>query len=74
VGLVYLFVWWQGYGMTKAGPVSCQVFGIAKTPFPVKSGSCRTVVCNTEVKIVDNETGLSLTYNQTGEICICRPQ
>ncbi|CAM6017935.1 unnamed protein product, partial [Sphagnum balticum] len=64
----------QGYGMTEAGPVLAMCLAFAKAPFPVKSGSCGTVVRNSEVKIVDNETGLSLTYNQPGEICIRGPQ
>ncbi len=60
--------------MTEAGPVLAMCLAFAKAPFPVKSGSCGTVVRNSEVKIVDNETGLSLTYNQPGEICIRGPQ
>jgi 4-coumarate--CoA ligase len=64
----------QGYGMTEAGPVLAMCLAFAKTPFPVKPGSCGTVVRNAEVKIVDNDTGLSLTYNQPGEICIRGPQ
>lgn len=46
----------------------------AKTPFSVKPGSCGTVVRNAEVKIIDTETGMSLPYNQPGEICIRGPQ
>jgi len=60
--------------MTEAGPVLAMCLAFAKTPFPVKPGSCGTVVRNAEVKIVDNDTGLSLTYNQPGEICIRGPQ
>jgi acyl-CoA synthetase (AMP-forming)/AMP-acid ligase II len=60
--------------MTEAGPVLAMSLAFAKMPFPVKSGSCGTVVRNSEVKIVDNDTGLSLTYNQPGEICIRGPQ
>jgi acyl-CoA synthetase (AMP-forming)/AMP-acid ligase II len=40
----------------------------------VKAGSCGTVVRNAEVKIIDTETGVSLPYNQPGEICIRGPQ
>jgi 4-coumarate--CoA ligase len=65
---------WQGYGMTEAGPVLAMCLAFAKTPFPVKPGSCGTVVRNAEVKIVDTETGMSLPYNQPGEICIRGPQ
>jgi 4-coumarate--CoA ligase len=64
----------QGYGMTEAGPVLAMSLAFAKTPFPVKPGSCGTVVRNAEVKIVDTETGMSLPYNQPGEICIRGPQ
>lgn len=65
---------WQGYGMTEAGPVLAMCLAFAKTPFPVKPGSCGTVVRNAEVKIVDIETGMSLPHNQPGEICIRGPQ
>nr|WAB23844.1 4-coumarate:CoA ligase 2 [Syntrichia caninervis] len=64
----------QGYGMTEAGPVLAQTLSMCKTPFAVKPGSCGTVVRNAEVKIVDIETGVSLPYNQPGEICIRGPQ
>ncbi|KAG0558011.1 hypothetical protein KC19_11G172700 [Ceratodon purpureus] len=64
----------QGYGMTEAGPVLAQTLSMCKTPFPVKAGSCGTVVRNAEVKIIDTETGVSLPYNQPGEICIRGPQ
>lgn len=60
----------QGYGMTEAGPVLSMCLAFAKEPFDVKSGSCGTVVRNAELKIVDPETGLSLPWNQPGEICI----
>ncbi|CAN6461045.1 unnamed protein product [Victoria cruziana] len=60
----------QGYGMTEAGPVLSMCLGFAKQPFPTKSGSCGTVVRNAELKIINPETGVSLTRNQPGEICI----
>lgn len=60
--------------MTEAGPVLAMCLAFAKTPFSVKPGSCGTVVRNAEVKIVDTETGMSLPYNQPGEICIRGPQ
>ncbi|XP_038698168.1 4-coumarate--CoA ligase 2-like [Tripterygium wilfordii] len=60
----------QGYGMTEAGPVLSMSLGFAKQPFPTKSGSCGTVVRNAELKVIDPETGCSLNYNQSGEICI----
>nr|CAP09676.1 cinnamyl alcohol dehydrogenase [Arabidopsis lyrata] len=60
----------QGYGMTEAGPVLAMSLGFAKEPFPVKSGACGTVVRNSEMKILDPDTGDSLPRNKSGEICI----
>ena len=56
--------------MTEAGPVLSMCLSFAKHPTPVKPGSCGTVVRNAEMKIVDTDSGASLTYNQSGEICI----
>ena len=56
--------------MTEAGPVISMCLSFAKHPTPVKPASCGTVVRNAEMKIVDTESGASLTYNQPGEICI----
>uniref|UniRef100_A0A0C9RII4 4-coumarate--CoA ligase n=1 Tax=Wollemia nobilis TaxID=56998 RepID=A0A0C9RII4_9CONI len=64
----------QGYGMTEAGPVLAMNLTFAKEPFPVKSGSCGTVVRNAQIKILDTETGVSLPHNQAGEICIRGPE
>lgn len=64
----------QGYGMTEAGPVLSMCLAFAKNPTPTKSGSCGTVVRNAELKVVDPETGFSLSHNQRGEICIRGPQ
>eukprot|EP00250_Pteridium_aquilinum_P008601 c18069_g2_i1 orf=316-1932(+) len=60
----------QGYGMTEAGPVLAMCLAFAKNPFAVKAGACGTVVRNAEVKIIDPETGDSLSHNEAGEICI----
>ncbi|EYU21782.1 hypothetical protein ABFS82_09G079900 [Erythranthe guttata] len=60
----------QGYGMTEAGPVLSMCLAFAKEPFEIKSGACGTVVRNAEMKIVDPETGASLSRNLAGEICI----
>ncbi|KAJ7518665.1 hypothetical protein O6H91_20G002800 [Diphasiastrum complanatum] len=60
----------QGYGMTEAGPVLTMSLSFAKYPFPVKSGSCGTVVRNAEIKVLDPDTGAALSYNKPGEICI----
>ncbi|KAJ1704127.1 hypothetical protein LUZ63_003906 [Rhynchospora breviuscula] len=63
-------VFGQGYGMTEAGPVLALCLAFAKEPYPVKSGSCGTVVRNAQMKIIDPETGASLGRNKPGEICI----
>ena len=63
----------QGYGMTEAQVLSMSLC-FAKKPFSVKPKSCGTVVRNARMKIIDLETGLSLPYNQKGEICIRGPQ
>ncbi|XP_042482912.1 4-coumarate--CoA ligase 2-like [Macadamia integrifolia] len=60
----------QGYGMTEAGPVLSMGLAFAKEPFEIKPGACGTVVRNAELKIIDPETGASLTRNEAGEICI----
>lgn len=67
-------VFGQGYGMTEVGPVLSMCSGFAKYPLPTKSGSCGTVVRNAQLKIIDPHTGVSLRYNQPGEICIRGPQ
>ncbi|XP_054807847.1 4-coumarate--CoA ligase CCL1-like isoform X2 [Prosopis cineraria] len=60
----------QGYGMTEAGPVLSMSLAFAKKAYGAKSGACGTVVRNAEMKIVDPHSGLSLSRNQVGEICI----
>ncbi|CAL9194981.1 unnamed protein product [Musa hybrid cultivar] len=60
----------QGYGMTEAGPVISMCLAFAKEPCEVKSGACGTVVRNSEMKVIDPDTGASLGRNQHGEICI----
>ncbi|KAH9305050.1 hypothetical protein KI387_009454, partial [Taxus chinensis] len=64
----------HAYGMTETGPVITMSLAFAKKPFPMKSGSCGTLVRNSEMKIIDPHTGLSLPHNQHGEICIRGPQ
>ncbi|KAH9611384.1 hypothetical protein KSS87_012793 [Heliosperma pusillum] len=60
----------QGYGMTEAGPVLSMCSAFAKQPIPTKPGSCGIVVRNAEMKILDPDSGVSLGYNEPGEICI----
>ncbi|XP_038901547.1 4-coumarate--CoA ligase 3 isoform X2 [Benincasa hispida] len=65
----------QGYGMTEAGPVLSMCSAFAKEPpMPTKSGSCGRVVRNSDLKVIDPQTGASLSYNQSGEICLRGPQ
>ncbi|MCO5590946.1 hypothetical protein L7F22_044922 [Adiantum nelumboides] len=60
----------QGYGMTEAGSVLSMSLSFAKHSFPIKSGSCGTILRNAVVKIIDPDTGASLPHNKPGEICI----
>ncbi|XP_003704786.1 luciferin 4-monooxygenase [Megachile rotundata] len=54
----------QGYGMTELGNlISAQ--DVDSTP-----GSCGLATINTEIKIIDPETGKTLGPNQSGEVCI----
>jgi 4-coumarate--CoA ligase len=64
----------QGYGMTEAGCAVSISLNLSKFPIPVKSGSCGTIIRNTEAKIVDPQTGESCSYNELGELCIRGPQ
>jgi long-chain acyl-CoA synthetase len=58
-----------GYGMTEtSGLVSVMVKGAKKYE------SVGGPIPNTEIKVVDLETGSSLAARQTGEICMRGPQ
>ncbi|XP_022135247.1 4-coumarate--CoA ligase 1-like, partial [Momordica charantia] len=59
----------QGYGMTE-GLVFTMSLAFAKERFEVKSGACGTLMRNSEMKIINPQTGASLPRNQPGEICI----
>lgn len=59
----------QGYGMTEAGVVS-MCLGFAKRPLKFKSGSCGSVVRNSQIKVVDLKTGVLLSRNHVGEIFV----
>jgi acyl-CoA synthetase (AMP-forming)/AMP-acid ligase II len=61
----------QGYGMTEASPVT----HLTPTTFPnYKVGSLGMPVPNTEVMIVDPESGSPLKQGESGEIWIRGPQ
>lgn len=59
----------QGYGLTETSPVTH-----ATPPGQYKAGSIGVTVSNTEVRVVDPETGQDLGRNQDGEIWIRGPQ
>ncbi len=61
----------QGYGLTEASPVtnSCPNESGRK-----KYGSIGPPISNTEMKIIDIESGEMLGRNQNGEVCIRGPQ
>ena len=59
----------SGWGMTETSPI-CLMTPMGKTV----PGSCGIAVPNTEVKIIDLDTGKSLPPNKRGELCIRGPQ
>ena len=61
----------QGYGMTETSPVT---HSSPADPAAIKHGSIGPPAPNTEVKVVDLETGAAVGPNQEGEICARGPQ
>ena len=59
----------QGYGLTETSPVTH-----ATPPGRAKPGSIGVTVSNTEIRIVDPDTGEDLDRNEDGEIWIRGPQ
>ena len=59
----------QGYGLTETSPVTH-----ATQPGKARSGSIGFVISNTEVRVVDPETGVDLGVGDEGEIWIKGPQ
>ncbi len=59
----------QGYGLTETSPITH-----ATPPGRFKPGSIGVAVSNTEVRIVDPETGQDLGLDQDGELWIRGPQ
>ncbi len=61
----------QGYGMTEASPVT----HLSPTRnAPVKPGSAGCIVPNTEVKLVDVDTGREVEQGKDGELLMRGPQ
>lgn len=60
--------------MTESGSAMTMSLAFAKERFEIKSGGCGTLMRNSEMKIVNPQTGASLPRNQAGEICIRSPQ
>ena len=61
----------QGYGMTETSPVT---HSSPADPARVKFGAVGVPAPNTECKVVNLETGESLTHHQEGEVCVRGPQ
>jgi len=61
----------QGYGMTETSPVT---HSSPATPGQTKFGSVGVPAPNTECKIIDLESGVSLGPRQEGELCVRGPQ
>jgi acyl-CoA synthetase (AMP-forming)/AMP-acid ligase II len=61
----------QGYGMTETSPVT---HSSPADPAQVKFGSVGVPAPNTEVKVINLETGESLGANAEGEVCVRGPQ
>jgi 4-coumarate--CoA ligase len=59
----------QGYGLTETSPVTH-----ATPPGKYKPGSIGVTVSNTEIRVVDPESGEDLNRNEDGEIWIRGPQ
>lgn len=61
----------QGYGMTETSPVT---HSSPAPPMELKFGSVGVPAPNTEVKIIDLETGQALPPGERGEVCVRGPQ
>ncbi|HEU4794698.1 MAG TPA: AMP-binding protein [Pyrinomonadaceae bacterium] len=61
----------QGYGLTETSPVT---HSSPAPPRELKFGSVGVPAPNTEVKIVDLETGAALPPGERGEVCVRGPQ
>ena len=61
----------QGYGMTETSPVT---HSSPANPAEVKFGSVGVAAPNTEIKIIDVDTGETLGRGAKGEVCARGPQ
>jgi len=61
----------QGYGMTETSPVT---HSSPSDSAQIRLGSVGVCAPNTECKIIDLGTGISLGPNKKGEICVRGPQ
>ena len=61
----------QGYGLTETSPVTN--VGLNEEGRK-KSDSIGPPICNTEMKVIDLESGIDLPQGETGEVCIRGPQ
>jgi len=61
----------QGYGLTETSPVATVT---SDDPARIKPGSIGAPVANTEIRVVDSETGRDVAPGTDGEIWIRGPQ
>jgi long-chain acyl-CoA synthetase len=61
---------YEGYGLSESSPVTHTTPQLARR----KPGTIGVAVSDTDVKIVDIETGRTLPAGETGELCISGPQ
>ena len=61
----------QGYGMTETSPVT---HSSPAPPWELKFGSVGVAAPNTEVKIIDLDSGEPLGPGERGEVCVRGPQ
>jgi len=61
----------EGYGLSETSPVTHTTPQLAKR----KPGTIGIPVCDTDLKVVDLETGdRELAIGEAGELCVCGPQ
>lgn len=58
----------QGYGMSELAATVC-----TGSPSALRFGTVGIPLPNTNVKIINTDTGEELAYEQQGEVCVCAP-